>query len=181
MIGTILLRKAVLHKSLLTFLNQPDAANKKKKKKKRWIFCKWTDESFDSHKWTRMGRDGLYSIFRLLQSWLCTLQTLSFIFSSTCKKHAHLLVCQMGVFPTCNMHVNFNSKTSYQRLHLVVQVLLLALPFLWVQVTEPLMRTQKQIEEVRCWGAMATKQRQRQTGQLCERGAMRKRDNARGR
>lgn len=104
---------------------------------------------------------------------------LSFIFSSTSEKHIHLLVCQMGVFPICNMHVNFNSKTSYQRLHLVVQVLLL--PFLWVQVTEPLMRTQKQIEEVRCWGAMATKQRQRQTGQLCERGAMRKRDNARGR
>lgn len=44
--------------------------------------------------------------------------------------------------------------TPYQRLHLEIQVLLLLLllllpALLWVQVTKPLIGTQKQIEEVR--------------------------------
>lgn len=56
------------------------------------------------------------------------------------------------------------SLESYQKLHLVFQSLVsFQQGLLWVQVTEPLMRKQIQTEEVRCWGAMATEQRLRQT------------------
>lgn len=56
------------------------------------------------------------------------------------------------------------SLESYRKLHLVFRSLASLLQgLLWVQVTEPLMRKHMQTEEVRCWGAMATQQRHRQT------------------
>lgn len=65
-----------------------------------------------------------------------------------------------GVIEKHVIQIQGFSFMSYQKLHPVFQALLLfRLVLLWVQVTEPLIRTQKQIEEVRRWGAMATEQR----------------------